>query len=82
MTALLKSFTANRAAIDRATSYDRAKAACRSLSDYDRACLAAYLIDSLDDFHTDPIDGTVWDMRDLRHEAGQVIGDIVGRLEE
>lgn len=72
-------FTRNRAAIDRSQAYDLAQDACRRLSDHDRACLAQWLIDSIDDTHRS-IDGEIWDMRDLKQEADGVIADIAGRL--
>lgn len=59
-------FNANRAAIGRSLSYERARMAAASLSSADRLALAIYLID-----HLDGVDD------DARNEAVDVLGGLV-----
>ena len=57
---------ANRAAIGRSLSYERARMSAASLPSEDRLALAIWLVDQLD--HTDP---------DARNEAVDVLGGLI-----
>ena len=57
---------ANRAAIGRSLSYERARMSAASLPSEDRLALAIWLVDQLD--HTDP---------DARNEAVDVLGGLL-----